>query len=289
MINLKRGDILLRETKNSKGVSHTAVVLSNGSNVQPCPPVEDEPIPENPAPENPAPENPAPEDPVPEEPIPEEPVPGEPIPEEPVPVEDEYPVITLDEVGTLGYGNSHNITGTVNSETVLTCVKGEFLQGETVVQTYTVTPNATELNLKKSAINSNLKFGKLSAGDYTLKITAVNAAGTAEVSVDFTVTSNLKITVDSIGNVTYGKAHNIKGKATSDAKITVVTGEFLQGDTVKQSVTVKPNAKTLKLEDSNINKKLKFGQLEKGTYILRITAVDAAGETKVSEQTFKIV
>ena len=244
VMNLKRGDILLRAKTSTKG-GHTAVVLTNGCNVT------DDPIEETPV--------------------------------------TERPTITIQAIGTVTYGNSHPVAGKVSSPTNLTSVKGEFLQGETVVQTYTVTTNAKTLDLQSSAINTNLKFGKLSAGVYTMKITAVNAAGTTEESVDFTVTSNLTISVGTIGSVTCGKSYNITGTVSSAAKLTSVKGEFLSGSTVLQSVTVNPNAKSLILKSSNINKNLKFGKLAKGTYILRITAVDAAGETKVSEQTFKIV
>ena len=197
--------------------------------------------------------------------------------------------ITLEEIGVATYGSSHAVIGTVTSSSNLTSVKGEILSGSTVVQSYTVKPNAKTLDLRSSAINTNLKFAKLAVGSYTLKITAVNAKGTATKSISFTVSTNLTISVDEIGNVTYGSSHNIVGTVSSAAKLTSVKGEILYGNTVKQTVTVAPNAKTLNLKTSNINKNLKFGKLAKGAYILRITAVDATGTTKTVSIPFKIV
>lgn len=77
---------------------------------------------------------------------------------------------------TLDSGVSCNITGYVASNTTLTSVKGEILNSSgNVVQTITVNPNASYLDLKSSDVNMELKFGQLLDGSYTLRITATDA------------------------------------------------------------------------------------------------------------------
>ncbi len=83
--------------------------------------------------------------------------------------------ISLDSIGTISKGSACNIVGTVSSYYKITKVTGEILSGSTVKQSVTITPNTTSVNLKSSKINSNLKFGKLAKGTYTLKITATDA------------------------------------------------------------------------------------------------------------------
>ncbi len=189
--------------------------------------------------------------------------------------------ITLVDIGTVEQGAVHNISGTITSNYKITSVTGKILSGSTVKQNYTIYPNATSVNLKSSAINTNLKFGSLAAGTYTLQISATDSSGaTKTASKTFTVKgTGLSITVNSIGNISKGSAYNITGKVTSNYKITNVTGKILSGSTVKQSYTIYPNTTSVDLKSSAINTNLKFGSLAVGSYALQITAKDSSGAT----------
>lgn len=86
-----------------------------------------------------------------------------------------------------------------------------------------------------------------------------------------------------------GKSYSIKGKITSNYKITSVTvGVYkTNGTATAQVKTVKPNAKSYNI--SSVDKYIKFGSLAVGTYNFVVKATDASGTTKtlVSNQ-FKV-
>ncbi|MBE6738115.1 MAG: hypothetical protein E7566_05650 [Ruminococcaceae bacterium] len=77
-----------------------------------------------------------------------------------------------------------------------------------------------------------------------------------------------------------GKSYSIKGKITSDYKITSVTvGVYkTNGTATAQVKTVKPNAKSYNI--SSVDKYIKFGSLAAGTYNFVVKATDASGTTK---------
>ncbi len=105
-------------------------------------------------------------------------------------------------------------------------------------------------------------------------------------------TSNLKIGSGNYnpGTLTQGKSYSIKGKITSDYKITSVTvGVYkTNGTATAQVKTVKPNAKSYDIK--GVDSSIKFGSLATGTYNFVVKATDASGNTMtlVSNQ-FKVV
>lgn len=128
------------------------------------------------------------------------------------------PVISLDEIGVLIKGNSHPVIGTVTSSTNVTKVTGQFFyaNGTKAGDLVTITPNTKTVTLRSTKINSNLKFGTLGKGDYELRITATNAAGT--------VTKSVKFTIDM---VKIGHANGDKdGKAGDSSGKEVLTAEW---------------------------------------------------------------
>ena len=199
---------------------------------------------------------------------------------------------------TLQAGKSCNITGYVASNVKLTEVTGQILNSSgTAVQTVTVNPDASYLDLKSSKVNMNLKFGTLSDGSYTLKISAKDANNkTGNKTISFTVGNGSSnpgvVTPDPASilsikglaldtyNITKGNSCNINGTVTSNYVIKSVKGEIIDSTgKVVQTITTNPNSKSLNLRTSVVNLNLKFGTLAAGSYTLRITAVDSKKST----------
>lgn len=95
--------------------------------------------------------------------------------------------------------------------------------------------------------------------------------------------SKLKISDAKAPKTIYvGNAFTIKGKITSNYKITKVTGEIIKEGASKATYTktVKPNAKSYSLKGSKIDKSLLFDKLWRGNYYYKITATDEIGNEK---------
>lgn len=99
------------------------------------------------------------------------------------------PMISLEEIGVVVKGNSNPVNGSVVSLYNITKVTGQFFyaNGTKASDPVTITPNTKIVILEDTKINSKLKFGSLAKGDYELRITATNAAGTVTKSVNFTI------------------------------------------------------------------------------------------------------
>ena len=100
------------------------------------------------------------------------------------------------------------------------------------------------------------------------------------------------IKLNSIGNVSYGNACNITGTVSSNQKLYSVSGVIISGSTSVQWYTqyfTDSDTKTLDLKNSEINMNLKFGKLPRGSYILRITAINWNGKSETASISFKIV
>ena len=191
-------------------------------------------------------------------------------------------------------GSSCNITGTITSNYAITSVKGQILNSSgTAVQTKTITPNSTSVDIKSSAINSDLKFGTLAPGSYTLKIVATDKKTSKTRSISFTVQAKSSISMTlgmSTTSITMGNGCNITGTVTSDAPITSVKGWITTGSTTKQTRTVYPggSVKTFDIKSSAINQDLKFGTLARGSYVLHVTATNSNGATTTKTINFTI-
>ncbi len=90
-------------------------------------------------------------------------------------------------------------------------------------------------------------------------------------------------------NLPKGYSYGIKGKVTSNYKISKVTGSIgkKNGGTVYIK-TVSPNATSYNLSGSAIDTALKFNNLQPGEYIYIITATDSKGATTTAQYTFKV-
>lgn len=116
--------------------------------------------------------------------------------------------------------------------------------------------------------------------------TVSNITNTVNEKVDQGVkkTSKLKISNYNYPTTIYvGNAFTIKGKITSNYKITSVTGEIVKVGAIKATYTktVTPNKTSYSLKNSKIDTSLLFDKLSKGEYYYKITATDAIGNEKV--------
>ncbi len=95
---------------------------------------------------------------------------------------EKYPV-------TLNVGSSYGLRGSITSNYNISVVRGYVINsnGQTVLSSKD-TPNSTYMDIKPSNLNWDLVFNNLSAGNYTMKVVAVDASGrTVEATKNFTV------------------------------------------------------------------------------------------------------
>lgn len=93
---------------------------------------------------------------------------------------------------TLKLGSSFGLRGSVTSNYNISSVRGYVTNsnGQTVLSSKD-TPNSTYMDIRYANLNEDLVFNNLSAGNYTMKVVAVDASGrTAEAAKDFTVKAN---------------------------------------------------------------------------------------------------
>ncbi|MCD8218213.1 MAG: phage tail tip lysozyme [Clostridiales bacterium] len=89
------------------------------------------------------------------------------------------------------------------------------------------------------------------------------------------------------GTLKVGKSFTIKGKISSETKITSVTVAVYDTNGKKKiGKTVKPNTKTYNL--SKVDNSIKFGTLGKGTYTYKVTATNSAGTKTLVSKTFVV-
>lgn len=193
---------------------------------------------------------------------------------------------------TLSYGNSKAVKGTVTSSTVLTRVVGEIYSaaGGKAIYSAVVTPNATTLNLQSSAINSKLTFGKLAPGNYKLKITAeAKSSAKAVLERSFTVSAKPTINLTTFTTATYNKSHSVKGEVKSYTILVNVTG-IVKDSTGTEwfKISCSPNTKTFDIQKSAINSGIRFKELPRGTYTLKISATNSAGLSDSKSFTFQV-
>ena len=166
-----------------------------------------------------------------------------------------------------------------------------------------VNPGAWSYDLFE--IDRDIKFGVLSPGTYTYKVTAKDEKKTSTlVKSKFTVislqtaiakskaaaskTSTLKISsYRAPSSIKKGNPFSIKGKIKSNKKITKVTVKVVGSDgKTKLSATAKPNKKSYQVRKLDL--KIKFGKLAKGTYRYKVIATDTAKKKTLVNKQFTV-
>lgn len=205
---------------------------------------------------------------------------------------EKYPV-------TLIRGNGFGLRGSVTSNYNISVVRGYVTNsnGQTVLSSKD-TPNSTYMDIRYADLNNNLVFNNLSAGNYTLKVSATDAAGRiVKVSKDFRVesassgdNSTLSINLEKYPvTLNIGSAYGLRGSITSNYNISVVRGYVTDysGTTVLSSID-KPNSTYMDIKPSRLNWDLVFNNLSAGKYTMKVVAVDNSGRTVEATKNFTV-
>ena len=228
------------------------------------------------------------------------------------PSDDEIEIDMTSYPKALDKGDSFNLKGTIKADEDITRVLGRIMsESGSTVQSVPVYPDAEKLNVNKSDINRKLRFGSLPEGKYSLLIEATDEDGnTASWQQSFTVgdvqngDTDIQIPSDSgvvTGTAIYfdmtkypveikrGSSFSLRGTISSSARISTIHGYILdaEGNEV-QSTKDTPNSRSVSIKSRNVNKKLAFGKLDKGSYELKIVAVDNDGNIGTWTQAFVV-
>lgn len=190
-------------------------------------------------------------------------------------------------------GKGFAIDGMVLSNYRLSNVTVSILnsQGKAVISK-SANPNAWSFDLL--TVDRAIKFGTLSPGTYTYRVTARDEKKSATlVNSAFTVISKAKASTLRIksyrapSSIKKGKGFSIKGKIKSNKKIKKVKVQVLDtAGNVKLKASAKPKSKSYQIK--KLDKKIKFGKLAKGQYIYRVIATDSARTKTLINKNFTV-
>ncbi len=196
----------------------------------------------------------------------------------------------------LTQGNSYNLGGTITSSGApISSFKGEILSGNTVIMSKTVYPNAYSVNIRNSAVNTSLAFGRLGSGSYTLRYTVTAGSTTKIYTKNFTVQAKkASISFNSMSapsSINKGNSYALSGTIrTTNQPIYCITAQIKDSNnTAVLSKTDYPNSYSYSIKYSAIDYAMKFGQLTAGDYTLVYTVVAGDGTTSSKSYSFKVV
>ena len=179
-------------------------------------------------------------------------------------------------------GNGFGVEGVISSNYRISEVTVKILDsGRNAVISKTVKPGKWNYDL--AGVDSSIRFGTLTTGKYTYRITAKDEKQSKVLTdEEFTVSakpasgkSKLAITKAVYPSTLYrGDGFSIGGKITSNYKIKSVTVSVTDktGKTLL-SASAKPSAK--KYDVGGLDARIKFGTLETGTYTYSVKATDS--------------
>ena len=192
---------------------------------------------------------------------------------------------------TLTKGSGLAVSGMVRSDKALTEVTASILNsaGEKVY-TKTVSPDATYCDLGK--FDSALLFSKLPIGTYRYRIFAANSEKSETLmdkSFKVIAASKLKISgASKPKNMKKGKSFTVKGTVTSNYNLKKVY-VIVKTTTGKKKINVSKTLSGVKTYDiSNLDSKVKFGKLPKGTYYYIVKATDTYKTKTLIKKKFKV-
>ena len=177
-------------------------------------------------------------------------------------------------------GNYFILRGIVTSGSTIKSVTAAVYDedGKQVIG-YTAHPNSRSYSL--ASLDTKVKFGKLSAGTYSYRVIAEDENGTTTL-LDQTFTEkdpsgSLKLTSYTKPiSLHVGNGFSVQGRVSSGSKLKEVTvGVYTEDGTKVIGCTAHPTINWYYLE--NMDHRIKFGKLKKGTYYYRVTATDQNG------------
>ncbi len=190
---------------------------------------------------------------------------------------------------TINVKSSFNLKGSITSTSYITDIIAYVVNSDTGTeqQKRSATVYTNYVDIRTSCINS-IKFGALVPGNYVLYIKAINEYDeTAVYTIVFTVeSSNLSVNLPSSLTVIKGWGANLTGTIESDYTITQATVTIANYN-ITEDLSSK-NSKSIDIKYTNLNYKLPFGALPKGTYTLKVTATDSSGTTKYDTMTVTV-
>jgi len=196
-------------------------------------------------------------------------------------------------------GDSFALKATVQSQNYkITAAKGEIIDSDGwTVYEKTEYPDSYDFIYAGSSIIGAMAFEELSAGEYTLILTATDEnGGEAVKSIGFTVKetkkdSDIKFTsIAALGELTEGDSFALRAIVESmNYEISYAAASIVDedGSTVFEK-SVNPYAYHFDFSDSKIAGALKFDELMAGEYTLRLTAKDSNGGAILKKLDFSV-
>ena len=187
-------------------------------------------------------------------------------------------------------GQKFTIKGDVRSNYKITNVTVSILdsKGKTKISK-SASPGTTSYSLLK--IDNSIKFGSLGTGKYTYRVTARDEKKRLTLinaSLKVAPASTLKIKKASYPkSLKQGKSFKIKGTVKSNYKVKKVTvGIYTTSGQAVQTASKSMSKKSYNIK--GLDKKIKFGKLEKGTYYYRVVANDARVSRTLINKAFTV-
>ncbi len=196
-------------------------------------------------------------------------------------------------------GKSFALKGVVTSAVskLVNLQAGVYDSSDKMVTGRSWNPNAKSVDLRWY-VDSYVKFGTLSAGSYTYKITATNASEQKVIlSQAFTVTpkppasDNLTVSGCNYPNeIAEGKGFSLRGIVSSQiSKMSwLEVGVYDEDGNMITGRSWNPKAKKVDLRFL-VNSYVKFSKLDTGYYTYRITATNDAGKTVLINEAFEVI
>lgn len=210
----------------------------------------------------------------------------------PDPIKSELRILPEDyPIGKIDKGKSYGLSGRIKSNCHITDVRSYILDdNKNIVQESSGWTTTATYVIEKSALDRGLKFGELEEGTYYVKYAAEDETGNTVTwtSEEFKVVSDnkskseLRILPDKYpeGTITKGKKFYLSGRIKSDYHITDVRAYLLDEDkNVIMEASGWTTTKTYVIENSALDRGMKFGELPKGKYYLKYSASDESGNT----------
>ncbi len=205
-----------------------------------------------------------------------------------------YVTFSIPETGVptnLPLNTAFDLKGTIHSNKEITeATVTVTREGETNPEkTVSFSPNNDYVDIISSSLNK-LSFGKLKAGNYTLKYTAIAGDITFESEkYSFTVGNSTETPAVNKSDVTFsitetgvptehlfGTKFKLTGTIRStQSEITKATVEVTKKGEVtpRDTTTIYPGSKSVNIEKTALNYDISFGTLPTGDYILKYTAI----------------
>lgn len=192
--------------------------------------------------------------------------------------------------GEIPKGEKFYLSGRISSNYHITDVRSYMLDvNKNVVMEASGWTTTQAYVIENSALDRGMKFGELPAGTYYLRYSATDESGNTVTwtSDAFKIVGNnsiseLRILPDKVpsGTLPKGKSFGLSGRIKSDYHITDVRAYMLDANkNVVMEASGWTTTKTYVIENSALDRGMKFNNLSEGGYYLKYTASDGSGNT----------